>query len=43
MKIEKDFDTFRSIVLDEEKRKVLFKGPSGCMNYIFRQVLGMIL
>jgi len=28
MKIEKDFDTFRSIVLDEEKREVLFKGPN---------------
>jgi len=26
MKIEKDFDTFRSIVLNEEKREVLFKG-----------------
>ena len=28
MKIEKDFDTFRSIVLDEDKREVLFKGPN---------------
>ena len=28
MKIKKDFDTFRTIVLDEEKREILFKGPN---------------
>ena len=40
MKIEKDFDTFSSIVLDEEKREILYKGPKDVLIISLDKSLG---